>query len=880
MLINENIVSNFITFLNPSEAKPHELRIIDPNGHGGAGFYTNIDLLVKCILIHKNAQLITIGINPRSSNVLTNRAMNTFYRGGKGGKDCDVLETMFFFIDFDTVRPEKNISSTHEELMSALPPYEATLTELRSKGITFLLRAHSGNGRHILIPTIPYKNTKENATRARMLLKYFSKKYDSPHVKIDQGVFDPSRVIKAYGTPARKGFNSELRPHRISQFEIEGNSIDRCDLYSIYAQEISDENAQSPIQTFDDKNRTDKIPIKTIVEKLKGLKLYEYPTSDFKHAIVCPNVESHTTGKDGDTSTVIIGDSAGNFLGFKCLHSHCTNYKTQDFLNLLKINNDNFYNWPEVKPLPTSTRAAPDMPMDLVPNPIKKWATDTSTRMGVPIQFIVVPFVSSIAIAIGRKYAVQPKKNDSEWIVFASVLWCVIVANAGKKKSPALAASLAALNELSKEYRIEFQNKDKKTQHSRKILEIKIKAQEERLRSAFKTDDQKDVKVIEQILLDAKKELAAITPHLTRLTVEDTTIEKLGELLRDNPKGLGIVVDELTGWLRGLERTGHECSRAFYLKAWGGNTSDSVDRIGRGTIIVEALYLVIIGGIQPSLLKRELLKILRGDISDDGLIQRFQLAILNESEHQHSYLDISPDLFAKDEIFRLFKRIQQSSRSADRKNKSKPWILNFSKAAQETNDAFMSYHANLFKKNDMPPALESHFYKYSSTMPALALIFYLLDFHSNMNFEDIQKQHVVLAVKWVEYLAEHAKRIYGFVINDQQKGAQLLLDKIKSGTLSNRTTIREIKRRCWQGLSDNEVLYGALEILEDCGVIRAIEEKPHQSGRPTKRILINPKLIGEFVVKDTPKSEDASNQFTGSHLDLVDVTIDQSNDFH
>ena len=47
----------------------------------------------------------------------------------------------------------------------------------------------------------------------------------------------------------------------------------------------------------------------------------------------------------------------------------------------------------------------------------------------------------------------------------------------------------------------------------------------------------------------------------------DVTIERLGELLRENSRGLLINRDELIGLLRSLDKEGHESDRAFYLEA-------------------------------------------------------------------------------------------------------------------------------------------------------------------------------------------------------------------------------------------------------------------------------------------------------------------------
>jgi putative DNA primase/helicase len=88
-------------------------------------------------------------------------------------------------------------------------------------------------------------------------------------------------------------------------------------------------------------------------------------------------------------------------------------------------------------------------------------------------------------------------------------------------------------------------------------------------------------------------------PTRCRYMTNDVTIEKLGELLNENPNGIFQVRDELMGLLRGTEKDGHEQDRAFLLEAWNGKGRFTYDRIGRGTIDIDNVCLSLLGGIQP-----------------------------------------------------------------------------------------------------------------------------------------------------------------------------------------------------------------------------------------------------------------------------------------
>ena len=85
---------------------------------------------------------------------------------------------------------------------------------------------------------------------------------------------------------------------------------------------------------------------------------------------------------------------------------------------------------------------------------------------------------------------------------------------------------------------------------------------------------------------------------VTEMT-QDATVEKLGELLQENPRGMLVSRDELAGWLRTMDKPGREGDRDFYLEGWNGSGGYTLDRIGRGTVHIPAVTLSICGGIQP-----------------------------------------------------------------------------------------------------------------------------------------------------------------------------------------------------------------------------------------------------------------------------------------
>src|SRR5690606_21503852 len=132
------------------------------------------------------------------------------------------------------------------------------------------------------------------------------------------------------------------------------------------------------------------------------------------------------------------------------------------------------------------------------------------------------------------------------------------------------------------------------------ISETTISAIKEQLIKAVKKSNEKEINHLKEMLVKKMNELDESTPKAKRYKTNDATIEKLSNILLDNPNGIMIIRDELAGWLSSLQKFGREGDREFYLESWNGYGSYTVDRVGRGTIHIPSLCLSIFGGIQPS----------------------------------------------------------------------------------------------------------------------------------------------------------------------------------------------------------------------------------------------------------------------------------------
>ena len=307
-------------------------------------------------------------------------------------------------------------------------------------------------------------------------------------------------------------------------------------------------------------------------------------------------------------------------------------------------------------------------------------------------------------------------------------------------------------------------------------------------------------------------------PTERRLLLTDSTYEKLHEILSQNPAGVLVLRDELTGWLAGLDRQGREGERAFYLEAWNGNTPFTVDRIGRGCVHVSAVCVSLFGNIQPARLRSYLSEVIAGGPNDDGLFQRIQINVWPDPPRNWKNVDRRPDSHALRMAEEIFSKL--AALSAEN-----PLLMNFDPEAQQL---FFTWLEELERRVRSEHGLSTffvgHLSKYRSLMPTLAGLFELADrvTESPALGEEvsISLDHASQAAAFCEYLESHALRVYGCVESPECHAARELARHIQAKDLPEAFKTRDVYLKGWSGLATPERVREALGILEDSGWVR------------------------------------------------------------
>jgi Protein of unknown function (DUF3987) len=145
-----------------------------------------------------------------------------------------------------------------------------------------------------------------------------------------------------------------------------------------------------------------------------------------------------------------------------------------------------------------------------------------------------------------------------------------------------------------------------------------------------------------------------VAPALRRYIIHDATVEKLHEIISQNPRGILVSVDELASLISLWEDPNHQKDRKFFLKASDGKSAHTIDRILRGTVYVPNLCVSIYGGIQPEILADYMSKL---SLIKDGMIARFTLLAYPDPHKNWRRIDRSPDIDARERAFNIAQAI-------------------------------------------------------------------------------------------------------------------------------------------------------------------------------------------------------------------------------
>jgi Protein of unknown function (DUF3987) len=383
-----------------------------------------------------------------------------------------------------------------------------------------------------------------------------------------------------------------------------------------------------------------------------------------------------------------------------------------------------------LRQFPTNERA-PLFPTDALPKPIARLVTEAAAAHGCPPDAVGLAALVTAGAAIGNSRVIQPKKDWSE----GATIFAAVIADPGEKKTTAVRAGT----------------------HPARKLENKLQKKHEQALDEFAAEEREyEVERKEA----AKQGLAAPppprAPDAERVRVNDTTVEALIPILKENPRGVQLERDELVGWVKGMDQYkagGRGNERQFWLSVWS-NEPVSVDRKGQqGPVSVLRPFIGVIGSIQPDVLPE------LAENREDGMLERFLFV----------YPRTLNALWTEDEISEgalvgyreLYHRLHDLSMGKDDEGDPIEIPVTFSPEAKEVYIDIYNEHRREMALPGFPRYLRSVWAKLEAYTLRLTLIIACCRFTEEGVAERVEPDDVLKAVALSDYFKDQARRVFG-----------------------------------------------------------------------------------------------------------------------
>jgi len=461
-------------------------------------------------------------------------------------------------------------------------------------------------------------------------------------------------------------------------------------------------------------------------------------------------------------------------------------------------------------------------PVDVLPEPIRSFVAAGAESMIVDPAFIALPLLSALAATIGGARKVSLPGGWSA----PSIVWTAIIGESGTRKTPAVELATAPLSRI---------NSEQQRQNAKALKDHEA--------ALDRYDRDKRIWKSSKGHSDPPEKPDAL--RLIRHVVNDATVEALAPILADNPRGVLVARDELSGWCAGFDRYsgGHGGDRASWLSMWTG-AAVTVDRkTGNSRVIhVPSAIVSVTGGIQPGILDRMFDRADR----DSGLLARLLVAM--PPRRPKVFTDKSIPERDHQRIRTLFERLRDLDFAYDIDGNPEPRAVRLTTAAQTQWRTFVNEHGEA--QAAFTGDLAAAYSKLESYAARLALIVHCVRramSESPPQTEAVDRESIDAGVTLVQWFAREARRLYAFLgTSDADRAVMPLIEKIANSGGS-------VGIRDWQRTRAHPTADAAereLRELVEAGLGEWMTPRQDGPGRPPSK---------RFVLHALPKADETDN---------------------
>jgi hypothetical protein len=337
----------------------------------------------------------------------------------------------------------------------------------------------------------------------------------------------------------------------------------------------------------------------------------------------------------------------------------------------------------------------------------------------------------AFSIAIGNDYRVRVKRD---WIEPA-MLYMLVVALAGQTKTPVQSFFMASFKESDK------QNFEK--------WKTEVKEWDAKKKAATRENPFDDEK-----------------PKRKQILLQDYTPEALIKVLSDNWHGVGLMMDELSGFFGNMNRYNNGNEVPMWLSFFNAQAY-SLNRKTSDDLYVPHPFVSTIGGIQQGIL----VKVFVGDLLVNGYIDRciFCMPIgIKKEVPTDEEIDISLIDAYTDAISFLLKIEPVTIEKDGEDTKDIPRLLNLTPAAKKLLFKYLQLNAD--KVNELNEAgshgLAGTYSKFDYHVRLSFILQVITDACSKRRPEFITEDAVKGGIRLADYFKIHSERVHGLISGD------------------------------------------------------------------------------------------------------------------
>jgi uncharacterized protein DUF3987 len=467
---------------------------------------------------------------------------------------------------------------------------------------------------------------------------------------------------------------------------------------------------------------------------------------------------------------------------------------------------------------PSAHAAAVPFPVAVFPAPLRQFIHEVAAALPCPPDFVGVPMLALLGCAIGTSRVLRVKPG---WIEGARI-FAAVVADTGTKKSPAL--KLAAWPFYERQ---------------RRLLRPYLAAVGVDAEAGTAASNPLPARAAESTARQRPSTSTPCTGNLSappQLLTTDTTLEALIVLLAQNPRGVALIQDELSAWLRSMDLyrpSGRGADRQRWLSLWTG-APVIVNRKGRQPIVLDHPFVGVAGCLPPDVLHE--LSDQRG--REDGFIHRLLFGFPDPLSVRWTNAAVSePALHGYQQVCDRLWDVQGDVRQAGA-GPPPPMELSFTASGRR---AFIRFAQTLYDEladPDLPVHLRGPWAKLDGYGARVALILHLCRFVCHeTDSEDVDEPSVRGMVRLMAYFQAHAQRVYARLRHTRaDQRAEQARRWIR--TFGGSCTVRELQRFRVAGVRRASEADKLVRDLIDLGY-GSVEVRHLPSGRTQKVFVLH-----------------------------------------